>query len=153
VETLLPEAGGQLPAITARLRSFAAAHPSSPVGHFLLAQALAVSEPGAGQIETLLREAIRVEPKFWPAHFEIHKALLARGEIREAAGALERTAELNPDYAPARYALAQVYASLGDRVRAAAERRAHHELVTRGRAEAQARTAAMPPLPYRLLKR
>ncbi len=153
VETLLPEAGDQLPGITARLRRYSSARPSSPVGHFLLAQALAVSEPGTSQIETLLREAIRVEPKFWPAHFEVHKALLARGAVRDAAGALERAVELNPDYAPARYALAQVYAALEDRIRAAAERRAHHALVTREREAAQARTAAMPPLPYKLLKR
>jgi len=152
VETLLPEAGARLPAILERLRKFVASHPASPVGHFLLAQALAAGSPGLSEVEEQLREAIRAEPKFWPAHFELHKPLLARGETRAARESLERAVSLNPDYAPARYALAQVYAALGDRTRAGKERAAHHELLSRARQAAQARQAEMPPLPYQIRK-
>jgi predicted Zn-dependent protease len=153
IETLLHEAGERLPAILEKLRAFAAAEPSGPVGHFLLAQALAVQNPASAEIEPLLRKAIEVEPKFWPAHYELHKPLLARQRTRDAAQTLQRAVELNPRYAPARYALAQVYAKLGDRGRAAEQRRAHHQLLTLEREAAQARQEAMPQLPYQLRTR
>lgn len=152
VETLLPDAGAALPAIVEKLRRFTTSQPASPVGHFLLAQAVAIQTPGAPEAEAMLREAIRVEPKFWPAHYELHKPLLARGQTPEAAQSLERAVALNPAYAPARYALAQAYAKLGDRAKASEQRRAHHELLSRERESAQARQAAMPRLPYQLRK-
>jgi tetratricopeptide (TPR) repeat protein len=153
IETLLPAAGYRLPAIEQRLRQFVDRHPRSPVGHFLLAQAIEAAAADSPEIEQHVREAIRVEPQFWPAHYALHKPLVARNEFRKAAETLERAAALHPEYAPAHYALAQVYASLGDRARSGEERKRHHELVTREREAAQARNAAMPQLPYRLRNR
>jgi tetratricopeptide (TPR) repeat protein len=123
LQVLLPDADQQLPAITAKLRKFSGRHPESPVGPFLLA--LIESDKS----EALLRTAIRVAPGFWPAYFELNKILKSQERWDEAALALEKTVELNAEYAPAHYALAEYYAKKGDRARAAQERELHHKLL------------------------
>jgi tetratricopeptide (TPR) repeat protein len=142
LEVLLPDARRRLPEIVAKLRKFSGRHPDSPIGPFLLA----LIEPDHS--EALLRDAIRVAPGFWPAYFELHKVLKAREQRDEAAAALEKAAELNPDYAPTHYALAEYYNRKGDRARAARERELHHKLLTEQRkAEEQHRSQA-PRLSY-----
>ena len=66
-----------------------------------------------------------MDGKFWPAAFALHK----RAEPASAVELLERVVELNPEYAPAYYALAQLYAKQGAREKAFAARKRHHELV------------------------
>jgi len=124
LETLLPEAGGRLPAITQRLRRFAGRRPASPLGPYLLAL-VSPAEAGA-----LLEKAIAAAPDFWPAWFELHKLRKAQGDWAEVRRLLEKTVELNPAHAPSHYALAEVYSRLGDRVRARAERELHHRLLS-----------------------
>jgi tetratricopeptide (TPR) repeat protein len=142
LEVLLPDAGQRLPEIIAELRKFSERHPESPIGPFLLA--LSVPEKS----EALLRQAIRVAPGFWPAYFELHKLLKAREHWDEAAAALEKTAELNPDYAPAHYALAEYYNRKGDRARAASERELHHKLLADQRKAEEQRRAQAPRLSF-----
>jgi tetratricopeptide (TPR) repeat protein len=149
LETLLAEAGPKLGEIVTHLRAFRERRPASPVGHFLLAKALLV-EGGSEPAEAALREAIKAEPRFWPAYFELGTLLEARGDGKGATQALARAVELNPDYAPAHYSLSRLYASLGDRRLAVEHRRRHHELAEREREAAEKRRAESPALPYRL---
>jgi tetratricopeptide (TPR) repeat protein len=142
LEVLLPDAGQRLPEIIAKLRKFSERHSESPIGPFLLA----LSEPEKS--EALLRQAIRVAPGFWPAYFELHKLLKAREQWDEAAAALEKTAELNPDYAPAHYALAGYYNRKGDRARAARERELHHKLLADQRKAEEQHRAQAPRLSF-----
>jgi tetratricopeptide (TPR) repeat protein len=142
LEVLLPDAGQRAPEIIAKLRTFTERHPESPIGPFLLA----LIEPGKS--EALLRQAIRVAPGFWPAYFELHKVLKAREQWEEAAAALEKTAELNPDYAPAHYALAEYYNRKGDRARAARERELHHKLLADQRKAEEQHRAQAPRLSF-----
>jgi predicted Zn-dependent protease len=46
---------------------------------------------------------------------------------------LEQVVSQNPEYAPAHYALAQLYARQGDREKALAARKRHHELTAEGK--------------------
>ncbi|MDQ1468821.1 MAG: hypothetical protein QOJ99_301 [Bryobacterales bacterium] len=142
LEVLLPDAGQRLPEIISRLRLFSERHPASPIGHFLLA--LTVPE----QAETLLRQAIRGAPDFWPAYFELHKVLKARNELEQSEATLMKTVQLNPDFAPAHYALAECYSRKGDRARAAQERELHHKLLTVQRHAEEQRRAQAPRLNY-----
>ena len=151
LETLIPNAGSRLDGIITRLRGFAERKPSSPLGHYLLSQALSLRTPGFSEIESRLRRAIACDGKFWPAWFELHKPLLDAGKVEEAARALVTAVELNPEFAPARYSLAQVYAQLGNREGAREQRRIHHELLARQREAAEARRAEAPMLPYKLV--
>jgi tetratricopeptide (TPR) repeat protein len=147
LETLLPEASARLPEIIERLRGFRKRRPNSPVGHFLLARALAVGQtPQAGDIEQLLRQAVQVDPTFWPAHFELAQLLQPDAAIQ----ALERVIKLNPEYAPAHYNLAQLYAQKGDRVRSIDHRKKHHALLDRERARAEQARAIAPTLRFKI---
>ncbi|MCW5979557.1 MAG: tetratricopeptide repeat protein [Bryobacteraceae bacterium] len=148
LETLIPEAGARLDLVARKVQSFAARHPSSPLGHYLLALALAAQGQAPEQIESLLRKAIAADAAFWPAWFELHKPLRASGRIKEAAAALEKTLALKPDLAPARYSLAQVYASLGDTAKAVEQRKLHHRLMLEERQETERRQREMPKLSY-----
>jgi tetratricopeptide (TPR) repeat protein len=152
LETLVPDAGDRLPEIVERLRALSERKPTSPIGYFLRARVLKIDSPGASdQIRVLLEKAIAVDASFWPAHFELHKLLLERGDMEAAARALRKTVELNPDYAPAHYGLAQIYAQLGDRERARQEREKHHALATRQREAAEQRRQEAPRLPYAIV--
>ncbi len=152
LETLLPEAGPRLNQIVLKLRAFCEKKPSSPVGHYLLAQALS-NRPGAEEeTEALLRKAITADPGFWPAYYELHKPLLAREQLAEAAQALEKATALNPRHAASHYSLSQIYARLRDRDRSRKHREIHHRLITAQREAAEARRADSPRLPYTLRK-
>ena len=142
LEALLPDAGPRLPEIVTRLRSFVERHPESPIGPFLLA----LIQPQ--QSEALLRAAIYVAPAFWPAYFELHKVLKALERWDEAAAALGKVVELNPEYAPAHYALAEYYNRNGDRVRAAKERELHHKLLADQRRAADQHRSQTPRLSF-----
>lgn len=116
LETLLPDASRRL-AVEARLKPYTVRHPKSPLGWYLLA--LATGD------QAQLERALQADPAFWPAAFALHKhAAPAR-----AIELLQQVITRNPDYAPAYYALAQLYARQGDREKALAARKRHHELV------------------------
>ena len=142
LEVLLPDVQERRPEVIARLRRFSERRPSSPIGPFLLA----VLEPEKS--EGLLRRAIGVAPGFWPAYFELHKLLKAQEKWDEAAASLEKTVALNPDYAPAHYALAEYYARKGDRAHAAQERELHHKLLAEQRQAEEQHRALAPRLVY-----
>lgn len=114
LETLLPNPDRGA-AIEARLKPFAA---KSPLGKYLLG--LATQNP------LLFEQAFEADPTFWPAAFALHKTAAPARAIQ----LLERVVELNPAYAPAHYALAQLYAKEGDREKALAARKRHHDLTT-----------------------
>jgi len=115
LETLLPN-DARRAAVEARLKPYAAKNPDSPLGWYLLA--LATGD------QAQLEHALKVDPTFWPAAFALHAYVPAERAIQ----LLETVTAQNPNYAPAYYALAQLYAKAGDRVKALAARKRHHEL-------------------------
>jgi predicted Zn-dependent protease len=118
LETLLPMPSRSA-AVESRLRTYAVKHPESPVGWYLLG--LAQADPAH------FERALVSRADFWPAAFALHRHV----DARRAVELLERVVELNPGYAPAYYALAQCYAQRGEREKALAARRRHHELSPR----------------------
>jgi tetratricopeptide (TPR) repeat protein len=150
LETLLPMAGSRLPEIIQRLRDFRERRPESPVGHFLLARALASGAALPSEVEALLRQSVRVDPKFWPAHFELAQLEESRDNRENAIESLLRVVRLNPEYAPAHYSLAQLYAQSGDRPRAVEHRRKHHTLLVRERTRTERARAESPALSFNI---
>jgi len=149
LETLLPMAGLRLPEIVQRLRAFRERRPASPVGHFLLARALMAGEPAPGpEAEALLRQTIQVDPKFWPAHFELAQVEQSRNHADPAIESLMQVVKLHPEYAPAHYSLAQLYAQKGDRARAVEHRKKHHALLDRERTRTERARAESPTLQF-----
>ena len=115
LETLLPMETRR-PAIESRLKIFTAKHPESPLGWYLLA--LTTGD------QTQLERALNSDPNFWPAAFALHKFVPAERAIQ----LLEHVTTQNSAYAPAHYALSQLYAKQGNRVKAIAARKRHHAL-------------------------
>lgn len=150
METLLPDAGGRRPEIIALLRSFCVRRPSA-IGLHLLAVALSLEASGSAEPEDLLRKAIALRSDYWPAHYALHEILFDQRKWPEAAAELERTVELNPEHGAAHFRLAQVYARMGDRERAAEERRKHHEIAKQIRDAAEQRRDSMPRLSYEVV--
>ncbi len=114
LETLLPNEARRA-AIEARLKPFAA---KSPLGTYLLG--LSTGNP------TYFEAALKADPNFWPAAFALHKSV----PPARALQLLEQVITHNPNYAPAHYALSQLYAKQGNREKALAARKRHHELTT-----------------------
>ena len=150
LETLLPDAGGRLDEIITRLRTFRERRPASPVGHFLLAKALTIGTAPTEEVQSLLLHAIRAEPRFWPAHYELGQLLEEQDKPSEAVRALAEAVKLNPEYAPAHYSLARLYGRLDDRTRAVEHRKIHHELLSRQRETTERDRADAPALSYRM---
>ncbi len=152
LETLVNDAGPRLPEIIKRFETFESRNPSNPVGHYLLARALSVQGAPTSQREPLLRKAISAATDFWPAYYELGVLLESESENKtnEALRALTEAARLNPQYAPAHFALARVYASAGNREKAIEHRKIHSQLLARQRTQAERAREESPALGYRL---
>jgi tetratricopeptide (TPR) repeat protein len=150
LETLLADAGPRLAEIVARLLRFRERRPASPTGHYLLAKALAIERRPAEEVQALLLDAIRTEPRFWPAYYEMGQLLEAQDKPAEAVRALEQAVKLNPEYAPAHYSLARLYGRLEDRARSVEHRKIHHDLLSRQKKATEMDRANAPALSYRM---
>ena len=145
-ETLLADAGKRLPEVIEVLETYSIDAPESPVGPYLLALALAVQKPEEPRAAVMLREAVRRDPTFWPAWFELHRPLEHAGKTQEAIAALETAVALNPDYPASQFALSRLYARDGRRAEAAAARKKHHELMNARREAEEYRRTERPKL-------
>ncbi len=126
IETLIPDAGGRLAAIQARLRKM----PASALVHYLLALT-------GDDAEARLRKAIAAAAGFWPAHYELGRRL---GDIE----LLETALKLNPAHEGAHFTLSLLYAERGEREKARAHREAHHKLRAEAAEAEQKRAETMP---------
>jgi tetratricopeptide (TPR) repeat protein len=147
METLLPAAGDRLPEIIGLLRAYCDRRQSA-VGLHLLAVAVSLDTPQSAEPERLLRKSIGIRADYWPAYYALHEILFDQRKWEEAAAALEKTIDLHPEHGAAHFRLSQIYARLGDRERAATERRKHNEIAERIRGAAEERRENMPRLSY-----
>lgn len=60
-----------------------------------------------------LEQALKLEPNFAPAHYQLGVIAQAEGRLAEAAKAYEQAIRLSPEHATAYYRLAAVYQKLG----------------------------------------
>ena len=65
------------------------------------------------EAEALFREALRYNPGFAQAHYQLGVLLEHRGQIDEATAELMKAVELDPEYADPHYALMRIYQRLG----------------------------------------
>jgi tetratricopeptide (TPR) repeat protein len=65
------------------------------------------------EAETLFREALRYNPQFPQAHYQLGVLLENRGHVDEASAELLKAAELDPNYADPHYALMRIYQKQG----------------------------------------
>ena len=70
---------------------------------------------------TSLNKALRLNPNFAEAHYELGLIALSQGRIRESVASLEKAVRLDPQLAPAHYRLGLAYQRLGNGGRAREE--------------------------------
>ncbi len=87
----------------------------------LLSWALAYEQPpDSVGAEKAAREAIRLQPGFFQAHYHLGRALMQQKRFPEAIAAFEQAKSISPSSGTANFGLAQVYIAQGDYDRAIA---------------------------------
>jgi Flp pilus assembly protein TadD len=66
------------------------------------------------EAEGLLRESVRIDPRFSQGHYQVGVLLERKGNEEEAVRALLEAARLDPAYAEPQYALARIYRRRGE---------------------------------------
>ena len=110
---LLNQAHDKLPAIAQRFVSYQETNPRSDLGYFLHAKALIAQSSGLDQAESLLRQSIAIDGKYWESHYNLGILLMNKGAIAEAEKELRRSTELNPADPATHYRLFRALAALG----------------------------------------
>jgi serine/threonine protein kinase/Tfp pilus assembly protein PilF len=102
-----------------KAREAATLEPDNNHAWDLLSWALAYEQPpdSVGS-EKAAREAIRLQPGFFQAHYHLGRALLQQKRFPEAIAAFEQAKSISPASGTANFGLAQVYIAQGDYDRA-----------------------------------
>jgi predicted Zn-dependent protease len=93
--------------------AFRQANPRDFRGPYFLAAALEGEKEMGPDIESLIEDALRVNPNFAAAWSLLGKVMLRAGRAADAIAPLERAVALRPDLAAARLQLAGAYRKLG----------------------------------------
>jgi non-specific serine/threonine protein kinase len=102
-----------------KAREAASLEPDNNHAWDLLSWALAYQQPpDSVGAEKAAREAIRLQPGFFQAHYHLGRALLQQKRFPEAIAAFEQAKSISPSSGTADFGLAQVYTAQGDYDRA-----------------------------------
>lgn len=128
-----------------RLARFAALHPDDALANYYYAVALAKQSANAGEIhsstdaarpalvESLLKEALRLDPKFGAAYLQLGILYSRRADFAQAISmyrkAIENAPEDDESQAEAHYRLSQANQRTGDKLAAKQELEIHDRLV------------------------
>ncbi len=145
---LLQHATDRMEEVEARMKTFFETNKETHLGPFLYGQVQLArlglqSDPDElAKIESLLRQAIERNDRFWESHYELGVLLEKKRDLEEAEVHLERAVELNPNASKPHYRLARVYQRLGKSKDAKRERDLHKRI-----AEAERQAMRKSPLP------
>lgn len=127
---MIDQIPGRVPALLPLFAAWDAVEKVNHYAPFVHAKALQSSGDNADQVERLLRESIRRQPKFWESRFELGQLLEQQpGQLAQAAEEYRTAIALNARQAAPHYRLARVYDRLGQKQLAAREREAHARLL------------------------
>jgi len=118
---LIDDAHDKLPAITQRFVEYQAKTPGNYLGYFLHARALMAAAQDPELAESLLRQSIALEGKYWESHYRLGLLLEKKRELAEAEKEFRRSTELNPKDPVAHYHLFRALAGQGKIKEAEAE--------------------------------
>jgi tetratricopeptide (TPR) repeat protein len=140
----------QAPGVVERLRRFAELQPKNPQALYSYALALWKAEgrenskADLSQVESLLKRAAEIDPRFADAHLQLGILSAERKDYLRAVEEYEQAIQSNPNSADAHYRLGQALVRTGEKARAQGEFEAYERLhkqqlagVERQRAEIQ----------------
>lgn len=119
------------------VRSRAAARPAEAIAQYDYALVLSRINPGAAdtnmnaQIETKLHTAIKEQPQFAAAHFQLGAFYLDMGDTKSAIAELSEAVRLDPEVAEWHYRLARAYRRGGQTSAAEAEMQSFEQVKAR----------------------
>jgi tetratricopeptide (TPR) repeat protein len=121
--------------IVTRMKRFAETSPANPFAYFYYALSAwkgARGDPqrpiNQGDIETLLRKSISLDPRFADAHLQLGTLLYDQRRYEEAIAEFNAAIQLKPGDPDAHYHLAQTYLRAGDEERGQEELRLYEKL-------------------------
>lgn len=124
-----------------RFRRFAELHPQDARADYYYAMSLwkgketASSGPYLGQVEALLKKAVRLDPSLAKAHLELGNVYSQQLQYAEAVPEYQRALKADPKLGDACYRLGQAYVHLGQKTLAQKEFLLHQQLYARHLAE------------------
>jgi tetratricopeptide (TPR) repeat protein len=112
--------------IRPRIRNFIARDSQSAELHYYLALCLKTNPTDSpaerdSQVESLLKRAVALDPKFADAYFQLGVLYSDQRKYREAAEQYELALKIDPDMANTHYRLAQALTRIGNQTRAQEE--------------------------------
>lgn len=134
-------APGETPEVIARFRRLESLRPNDPQAVYYCAVSLwkgnemKRSGAGHGQVEELLKKAVRLDPSFADAHLELGNFYYQGHRYAEAVPEFQQALQLDPGLTNAYYSLGQAYVRLGKKDLAEKEFAAHQKLYNRHLAE------------------
>ena len=117
-----------------RFRRFAELQPRNPRASYYYAMSLwkgkRAQDPGLDlqQIESLLKTAIGLDPKFAEAHLQLGNLYSDQNKYAESIPEYEQARELSPELADVHYRLGQAYVRTGDKERAQEQLQVYQQL-------------------------
>lgn len=117
-----------------RFRRFADLQPRSPRAAYYYAMSLwkgkRAQDAGMDlqQIESLLKKAIALDPKFAEAHLQLGNLYSDQNKYAESIPEYEQAVELSPDLADVHYRLGQAYVHTGEKERAQQQLQVYQQL-------------------------
>lgn len=123
-----------LPCSEEKLARFSRDQPENALANYYYAIALwkkaadSDKATAAGPVETLLKKAIEIDPKFAEAYLQLGIVYADRGEPGKAVAAYQNAIAANPNLAEAHFRLALAYKKTGEPLKASREFQAYQKI-------------------------
>ena len=123
-----------LPCSGEKLARFSREQPENALANYYYAVALwkeardSDKATAAGQVESLLKKSIGLDPKFPEAYLQLGIVYFDRGEFGKAVAAYRTAIAVNPNLAEAHFRLGQAYKKTGEPLKASKEFQAHQRI-------------------------
>jgi tetratricopeptide (TPR) repeat protein len=132
-----------LPCVKQKLARFVELQPSNALANYFYAMALwkengrLTDQQTLNQIETMLSQAINIDPKCTEAYLQLGNLAASRHEYEKAIGFYTKTIEINSELSEAHYRLGITYERVGEKDKAKLEFQRHDEIEKQTAAEIQ----------------
>jgi tetratricopeptide (TPR) repeat protein len=136
-----------------RMKRFVTLHPEMAQAHYLYAVALMKqesSQPNRSLVETELKTAIQLNPRFGDAYLYLGIFCTDIGDFSSAISALQKAVEFAPLPDDAHYRLAQLYRRMGDTEKANQEIAQFKQISAQKDAQAERERHEIPQFVYTL---